>query len=168
MKILGMDSSTSTTGISLNDNGKITFASFIDTSKIYNNKEKISHIINTFISQLESADIINLESALGSFSFGFSNQKTIILLARFNGILEYVLSERFPNTKINLINVNTCRKKVFGRCRIKGIKSKEFVRMELERLISDLHKFDVKNKKGLPDKRNADIYDAIVLALYGM
>jgi hypothetical protein len=167
MIVCGLDSSTVTSGISLCENGKITFASFADTSKFETNKDKIFHIIETFRPQFESADVINLESALGSFSFGFSNQKTIVLLARFNGILEYVLNETFPNKKIQLVNVNTCRKKVFGRCRIKGIKGKEFVQMELERILPNLHTFDKLNKKNLPDKRNSDIYDSICLSLYG-
>lgn len=168
MKIIGLDSSTSCTGLSMCENGKITFASFLDTSKLNTNKEKCLYIIEKFKSQFEIADVINLEAALGAFSFGFTSAKTIVLLARFNGILEYVISEKFPNAKINLINVNTCRKKIFGKCRIKGIKSKEFVKMQLELLLPELHTFDVKNKKGLPDKRNADIYDAICLALYGI
>lgn len=166
MRIIGLDSSTSCTGLSICENGKIIFATFLDTSKLKTNKEKCLFIIETFKSQFESADVINLESALGGFSFGFTSAKTIIMLARFNGILEYVLTEKFKNVKINLINVNTCRKQVFGKCRIKGIKSKIFVQMQLELLLPDLHKFDVKNKKGLPDKRNADIYDAICLSLY--
>lgn len=165
MKIIGLDASTSCTGLSVCEDGKIIFASFVDTSKLVTNKEKCFHIIETFQIQFEAANVINLEAALGAFSFGFTSAKTIVLLARFNGILEYILSEKFPNVKINLINVNTVRKNVFGRCRIKGIKSKPFVQMELEKLIPDLHKFDIKNKRGMPDKRNADIYDAIVLAL---
>lgn len=167
MKIVGIDASTVTSGLAVNEDGKIIFASFVDTSKMDTNKKKCLHIINTFKSQLESADIINIESALGAFSFGFTSQNTIILLARFNAILEYILNETFPSKKINLINVNTSRKKVFGKCRIKGMKSKEFVKMQLELLMPNLHDFDINNKKGLPDKRNADIYDSIVLALYG-
>ena len=165
MKTIGLDSSTTTTGFSINENGKIVFASFIDTSKLNTNKEKCLYIIKTFESQWIGVDIINLETALGAFSFGFTSAKTVVLLARFNGILEYILGEKFPDTKINLINVNTARKKIFGRCRIKGIKSKAFVQMELEKLMPDLHKFDILNKKGMPDKRNADIYDSIVLSL---
>jgi len=166
MIVCGLDASTVTCGISLCENGKITFASFVDISKLETNKEKIFHIIETFRPKFDSANVINLESSLGSFSFGFSNQKTIILLARFNGILEYVLNETFPDKRIQLVNVNTCRKRVFNKCRIKGIKSKEFVKMELEKLLPELHKFDKLNKKNLPDKRNADIYDSIVLSLY--
>lgn len=166
MKIMGIDASTSTVGISINENGNIIFASFIDISKLKTNKEKISHIINTFHDQLKLVEIINLESALNSFSFGFTSKKTILLLARFNGILEYVLNEKFPNSKINLVNVNKARKQLFGKCRIKGLKSKEFVLQELEKTIPYIHKFDIKNKKGFSDKRNSDIYDSIVLSLY--
>ena len=89
--------------------------------------------------------------------------KQIIVLI-IEEILEY---ETYPNKKIKLINVNTSRKKVFGKCRIKGLKSKEFVKTQLENILPDLHKFDIMNRNGEPDKRNADIYDGIVLALYG-
>lgn len=167
MKICGIDASTSTVGVAINENDKIIFASFVDISKLKTNKEKCLCVAETFRFQFETVDVINLEAALGAFSFGFSSAKTIVLLARFNGILEYVLSEKFPNVKINLLNVNASRKKVFGKCRIKGIKSKAFVQMELERIMPNVHDFDVKNKRGLPDKRNMDIYDSIVLALNG-
>jgi len=168
MKICGIDASTSTIGISINEDGKVIFASFIDISKLIKNKDKCMSFIDKFKLQLESSDIINLEAALGAFAHGFTSAKTIVLLARFNGILEYIIGETFPNKIINLVNVNTCRKCVFGMSRIKGIKPKIFVQMQLEKLIPDLHKFDIINKRGLPDKRNSDIYDAIVLSLYNL
>jgi hypothetical protein len=58
------------------------------------------------------------------------------------------------------------RKQLFGKCRIKGIKSKDFVKKELESLIPDVIKHTVQNKKGNWDERNGDMYDAIVAGLY--
>ena len=58
------------------------------------------------------------------------------------------------------------RKQLFGKCRIKGVKSKEFVKSELEHLYPDIIKFTIKNKKGNWDERNGDMYDGIVCALY--
>ena len=68
------------------------------------------------------------------------------------------------NKPVILLNVNTARKKVLGKCREKGIKSKDFVKMYLEKL-HDIHKFDVLNKKNNWDVRNSDMYDAMILSL---
>jgi hypothetical protein len=58
------------------------------------------------------------------------------------------------------------RKHLFGKCRVKGIKPKEFVKEELEKLMPNVTKFTVKNKKGNWDERNSDMYDGIVCAMY--
>jgi hypothetical protein len=58
------------------------------------------------------------------------------------------------------------RKQLFGKCRIKGVKSKDFVRIELEKILPEVTKFTVLNKKGNWDDRNGDMYDAIVAGLY--
>ena len=58
------------------------------------------------------------------------------------------------------------RKQLFGKCRIKGIKSKDFVKSELESLKPDVKNFSILNKKGNWDERNGDMYDGIVCALY--
>jgi hypothetical protein len=58
------------------------------------------------------------------------------------------------------------RKQLFGKCRIKGIKSKDFVKQELESLVPDVIQFTIQNKKGNWDERNGDMYDAVVAGLY--
>ena len=68
--------------------------------------------------------------------------------------------------KVNLLSVTTMRKHLFGKCRIKGIKPKEFVKQQLESLIPDVTKFAVLNKKNNWDERNSDMYDAVVAAMY--
>jgi hypothetical protein len=107
---------------------------------------------------------INLEAALSGFAFGGATQQIIIKLARFNAVFEYIMQEHYK-VPINLLNVNTLRKKVFGKCRIKGIKSKEFVKMQLG-VRMDLSKWDKKKKNGKWDDKNFDMYDAIVASLY--
>jgi hypothetical protein len=76
-----------------------------------------------------------------------------------------IIEEHFK-VKVNLLSVNTMRKQLFGKCRIKGVKSKQFVKSELESLCPDVIKFTVLNKKGNWDDRNGDMYDAIVAGLY--
>jgi hypothetical protein len=96
----------------------------------------------------------------------FSSQQTILKLTRWNVIFEYILQEEFPEKNILVEGVNTIRKNVFGKCRTKGIKPKEFVKIQLEQLIDTLSEHIVYTKRGNIDKRTSDIYDAIVCSMY--
>ena len=106
-----------------------------------------------------------MESALMGFTSGFTKQQTIVLLARWNGVFEYILSDYFKRDVV-LVNVNTARKKVFGKCRVKGIPAKEYVKMNIPKKVPYISDFEVKNKKGIIDKRNGDMYDAVVISMY--
>lgn len=167
MVILGLDSSTSVTGWAFSDNGVIVDAGFIDTKKFETTKEKTYHVINVLEKNklMKSVDHINLEAALSGYAGGFTSQQTIITLARHNAVFAYIVEEHFK-LKVNLLSVNTMRKQLFGKCRIKGIKSKDFVKMELEQLVPDIKRFVVLNKKGNWDEKNGDMYDGVVCALY--
>ena len=167
MVILGLDSSTSVTGWSFCENGKILSAGFVDTKKLETTKEKTFHVISCLekIKEINQFDQINLEAALSGFAGGFTSQQVIITLARHNAVFAYIIEDHFKK-KVNLLSVNTIRKQLFGKCRIKGIKSKDFVRQELESLVPDVIKFITQNKKGNWDERNGDMYDAVVASLY--
>jgi len=167
MVILGLDSSTSVTGWSFCENGKILSAGFVDTKKLETTKEKTFHVISCLekIKEINQFDQINLEAALSGFAGGFTSQQVIITLARHNAVFAYIIEDHFKK-KVNLLSVNTIRKQLFGKCRIKGIKSKDFVRQELESLVPDVIKFTIQNKKGNWDERNGDMYDAVVASLY--
>lgn len=167
MVILGLDSSTSVTGWAFSDSGVILDAGFIDTKKFETTKEKTYHVIGVLEKNklMKSVECINLEAALSGYAGGFTSQQTIITLARHNAVFAYIIEEHFK-LKVNLLSVNTMRKQLFGKCRIKGIKSKDFVKMELEKLIPDIKKFVVLNKKGNWDEKNGDMYDGVVCALY--
>jgi hypothetical protein len=167
MVILGLDSSTSTTGWSFCENGKILSAGFVDTKKLETTKEKTFHVISYLekTKEIKRFDEINLEAALSGFAGGFTSQQVIITLARHNAVFAYIIEEHFKK-KVNLLSVNTMRKQLFGKCRIKGIKSKDFVKQELESLVPDVIQFTIQNKKGNWDERNGDMYDAVVAGLY--
>lgn len=167
MVILGLDSSTSTTGWSFCENGKILSAGFVDTKKLETTKEKTFHVISYLekTKEIKRFDEINLEAALSGFAGGFTSQQVIITLARHNAVFAYIIEEYFKK-KVNLLSVNTMRKQLFGKCRIKGIKSKDFVKQELESLVPDVIQFTIQNKKGNWDERNGDMYDAVVAGLY--
>ena len=167
MVILGLDSSTSVTGWSFCENGKILSAGFVDTKKLETTKEKTFHVISCLekTNEIKRFDEINLEAALSGFAGGFTSQQVIITLARHNAVFAYIIEDHFKK-KVNLLSVNTIRKQLFGKCRIKGIKSKDFVRQELESLVPDVIKFTTQNKKGNWDERNGDMYDAVVASLF--
>jgi len=167
MVILGLDSSTSVTGWAFREDKKILSAGFIDTKKFDSTKEKTFHVISVLEKDpnISKMSHINLEAALSGFAGGFTSQQVIITLARHNAVFAYILEEHFKK-KVNLLSVTTMRKHLFGKCRIKGIKPKEFVKQQLESLMPDVTKFTAQNKKGNWDERNSDMYDAVVCAMY--
>jgi len=164
---LGLDASTSVVGWAFSENSDIIDAGYIDISKQETNKDKTFFVIQELEKNqhLQKISHINLEAALSGFAGGFTSQQVIIKLSRFNAVFEYIISEKwkFP---IHLINVNTARKKVLGKARQKGLKSKEFVKQELPKIVPYIHQFDKINKIGNVDKRMNDVWDAIVMSLY--
>lgn len=168
MIVCGIDASTSIVGWSFSNDGSIIDAGFLNISKLKTNKQKILVVID-FLKKhplIEKTNHLNLEAALSGFSSGFTSQKTIITLSRWNAIFEYVLSETFL-FPINLINVNTARKKIFGKSRIKGIKPKIFVKQQLPIIVSNIKEFEKLNRNGDWDAHNSDMYDAVVASLFG-
>lgn len=163
--ILGIDASTRTVGWAVYDGKTILDAGFIDISKIETNKEKVNHVIEILekTSYIKQVDRIHLEAALSGFMRGRSSQQTVILLARFNAVFEYIISEHWK-LPVQLLSVTTARKAVFGKCRIKGVDPKVYVKNQLS-LRMDLTKFDKLNKLKDWDQRNSDTYDAIVMAM---
>ena len=59
----------------------------------------------------------------------------------------------------------TARKCVFGKARIKGIKAKDFVKGQVEKLY-ETKKWCKTTTRGNWDKRNIDMYDGLVMSLY--
>ena len=106
---------------------------------------------------------IKLEAALNGFMHGRTSQQIVIMLARFNATLEYVLSDKFQ-VPVTLVGASTARKKVLGKAFIKGMTAKEWVKQELPKHIPDLDKYIKLNKLGNYDKRNEDTLDAIVIS----
>jgi hypothetical protein len=168
MVILGFDCSTTVAGWAFSENGKIVDAGFVDISNLTTNRDKVFLIIDTIEKRplFPKIDHINLEAALSGFAGGFTSQQVIIMLSRFNAVFEYVITERWQKT-VNLLNVNTARKKVFGKARVKGVKSKDYVQMSIPATVPNYEQFNVINKRGNVDKRMNDVWDAMVIALYG-
>lgn len=165
MATLGLDASTRTVGWAFYD-GEIKDAGFIDISKLETNKEKSQQVISVLDQNplMKVTEKINLEAALSGFMGGKTSQQTIILLVRFNAVLEYILSEHW-RIPVTLIGASTARKKVFGKARVKGLTGKEYVRQQIDSRFSYVHKFDKMNRNGVPDAKCADMYDAMVQAM---
>jgi hypothetical protein len=163
--ILGLDASTSTVGYAFSNSGDVIDAGFIDISDIKNNREKAAKVVDILKNHplADKITTINLEGSLSGFA-GPSSRTVVILLARWNAVLEYALQDAF-NININLVGAMTARKQVFGASRVTGIKPKEFVKERLDNMI-DISRWQIKNKKGNVDKRIEDVRDAIVMSLY--
>ena len=144
----------------------IVDAGFIDLSRLETNKEKALHVISVLESNpnMPVTSTINLEAALSGFMGGRTSQQTIIKLARFNAVFEYIMSEHWK-IPVNLVSVTTARKKVFGKARVKGFTGKEYVRQQIDSRFNYIHKFDKLNTRGAWDAHNEDVYDAVVIAM---
>jgi Holliday junction resolvasome RuvABC endonuclease subunit len=169
--VLGLDASTSTIGYCLSHvksrNGQfIVAAGFIDLSKHHTIEDKMYRFNMALMCiTCEDAPHVYLEEPVMGFRTGKTTQQTIVNLAKFNATLQYSL--RFNGYQVTMVNANTARKRVFGRAGFRGVKPKDFVRQNLPRICPMVEDFRVHTKRNLLDKRNDDMYDAVVLALYG-
>jgi hypothetical protein len=163
MKVLGLDLSTTTCGYAITESGSILFAGFIDISKVETYKDKSDLIIETLKGQ--SFEKIIIEESLFGFAGGGTSQQVIIKLVKNKAVIGYILENHY-GVKVESIHAQTARKKALGAARIKGVKPKVFVKSSIERMY-DMTPWIIKNTKGNDDKRNEDMYDAIVLSLAG-
>ena len=165
MVTLGLDISTTCVGYAFTKDKKILDMGFIDIKKEKTPKEKVFKVLDFLnnSSYIDEVFDINIEDNLSGFAGGRTSQQVIIKLAKFNAILCFMLE----NFDFNVHNINpmTARKNVFGKARIKGIKAKDFVKEEIEKRFKT-KKWCKSTKTGLWDKRNIDMYDGLVMALY--
>ena len=173
MIVCGLDASTSIVGYAFATGSLVVNAGFFNISKLDTNKEK-AHEVVKLLSDIRvnnanfyyKIDHINLEAALSGFGGGLTSQQTIITLSRWNAVLQYVLEYQM-GIPVVLCNVNTMRKKVLGKAKIKGIKPKEYVKTTLPKLYPDIKRFEKLNRKNELDAHNSDMYDAVIAALFG-
>ena len=166
MVILGLDVSTTTIGYAFTKDRKILDMGFIDISKQGTFKDKAYHAMGVLDDNryMEKTDKIIVEDSLSGFMGGKTRMQTIIKLAKFNAILCYILEEEF-NIEVKSINPMTVRKNVFGKARIKGIKSKDFVKEQIEKRYKT-KQWCKTTSRGNWDKRNIDMYDALTMSLF--
>ena len=165
MVILGLDASTTCVGYAFTQDKKILDMGFIDIRKEKTPKDKVQKVLG-FLHEspyIDDVNDINIEDNLSGFAGGRTSQQVIIKLAKFNAILCFML-ENFE-FNVHSINPMTARKNVFGKARVKGIKAKDLVKMNIEEMY-DTKKWCKKTKTGLWDKRNIDMYDGLVMSLF--
>ena len=165
MVSLGLDASTTCVGYAFTQDKKILDMGFIDIKKEKTPKDKVEKVLDFLhkSSYIDNVIDINIEDNLSGFAGGRTSQQVIIKLAKFNAILCFML-ENFE-FKVHSINPMTARKNVFGKARIKGLKAKDFVKQEIEKMYNT-KKWCKETARGNWDKRNIDMYDGLVMSLF--
>ena len=130
--ILGLDVSTSITGITLLDNkGEVVYNTSVDTRKYKNFFEKAKEFEYEIKYLWQSTNIdllpkrIFIEQSLQSFRSGFSSAKTLSTLARFNGVVSWIIYKNW-GVEPEYIAATSARKKA-GITVPKGVKGKDAV-----------------------------------------
>ena len=166
MVTLGLDASTTCVGYAFTKDKKILDMGFIDIKKEKTPKEKVFRVLDILNknSYIDETYKINVEDNLQGFAGGRTSQQVIVKLAKFNAILCFQLEEVF-DMEVHNINPMTARKNVFGKARVKGLKAKDFVKQEIEKMYNT-KKWCKETTRGNWDKRNIDMYDGLVMALF--
>ena len=165
MVTLGLDASTNCVGYAFTKDKKILDMGFIDIKKEKTSRDKVEKVLD-FLHEspyIDSVMDINIEDNLSGFAGGRTSQQVIIKLAKFNAILCFML-ENFEYN-VHSINPMTARKNVFGKARVKGLKAKDFVKEEIEKMYNT-SKWCKETTRGNWDKRNIDMYDGLVMSLF--
>ena len=127
---LGLDISTSCTGITiLNSDGLLKELTYVSTNKEKSLFSKAKMIKNKLLEISSKWDIseVFVEENLQSFSTGMSSAKTLLQLARINGIVSFSCFEIFE-LEPQFLNVNSVRKQCqMPIDRKSGVKIKEQV-----------------------------------------
>tara|TARA_R100001594_G_scaffold145491_2_gene195759 strand:+ start:2055 stop:2576 length:522 start_codon:yes stop_codon:yes gene_type:complete len=166
--ILGLDISTSITGATvLDENGEVAYCEAWDLR----NKKKFPDLYSkaAFIkSKLWEIDdefgISNvfIEQSLMAFRPGFSSAKTILTLAKFNGIVSYICQDDFESPEY--IGASTARK----ACGIKVEKGKKAKEVVLKFVLDNEDNFVIEyTKQGNPKPGSYDRADSYIIAKAG-
>ena len=124
--ILGLDISTSITGATiLNSSGVVVYNEAWDLRK-YKTFFKKAEYVEQKLSDLSfNIERVYIEQSLQSFRSGFSSAKTLSTLARFNGVVSWMVY-RILQAEPEYIAATSARKRV-GITVPRGMKAKECV-----------------------------------------
>ena len=165
--ILGLDISTSITGLTILDpgTGAILYCDHIDMRKEKNFFKKADMIENKLenISYRFFISKIYVEQSLQSFRSGFSSAQTLSLLSKINGIVSWQCYKIFGLQPQYLAAISA--RKLVGIKVPKGQKAKEVV---MKFVIDKVDDFDVEyTRHGNPKPGYADRADSYVIAKAG-
>ena len=167
-KIIGLDISTSITGVTVIESGKIIETTFWDTRNkkhfptIYHKakfiKDKIKDLKDRY-----TVSSIYIEQSLHSFRSGFSSAQTLSTLSRLNGIVSWMCYEAF-GLQPEMIAATSARK-LAGVGIKRGDNAKEKV---LQFIIDSYPDIEIQyTKHGNPKPGTLDMCDSIIIALAG-
>lgn len=165
---LGLDISTSITGATIIQDGKIIKTTFWDTrnknkfATIYDKANFVKRKLQDLASEYEISTIY-IEQSLHSFRSGFSSAQTLSTLSRFNGIISWLCWDLF-GIQPEMIAATSARKQA-GVGIKRGDNAKEKV---LQFVIDKYPDIEIQyTKHGNPKPGTLDMCDSIVIALAG-
>ena len=167
-KILGLDISTSITGMTIIEKENILETCFFDTRNkkkypsLYEKADLIQYHLWNIKERYDIAHVY-IEQSLQSFRSGFSSAKTLSTLSRFNGIISWNCYKTF-DIKPEMIAASSARK-LAGIGIKRGDNAKEKV---LQFILDSYPDIEVQyTKHGNPKPGTLDMCDSIVIALAG-
>ena len=165
--ILGLDISTSITGVSIMDrHGELIYCKAWRTDKkglsFYQKLDIIRDNI-CFLKSQYPIEKIYVEEPLGMFAAGRSSAQIISKIQRFNGVACWVLREAFK-IEPHYLNAHTARK----LCGIKTRRGQKAKEVAFQNMLENEKKFKVEyTKKGNPIKGSYDRSDSLVVVKAG-
>ena len=162
--ILGLDVSTSITGVTLlNKEGKVIHNDAWDTRKYKNFFEKAKFVEQKLKELPVGVKKVYIEQSLQSFRSGFSSAKTLSTLARFNGVVSWMVYG-ILHVEPEYIAATSARKKV-GITVPRGTKAKQCV---IKHVIDNVPSVSISyTKHGNPKPQCYDMADSWVIARAG-
>tara|TARA_R100001510_G_scaffold57627_1_gene66512 strand:+ start:925 stop:1443 length:519 start_codon:yes stop_codon:yes gene_type:complete len=163
--ILGLDISTSITGVTLLDlNNKIILNNSIDLRKHKNFFVKSEKVAEYFSNLSKKPDSVFIEQSLQSFRSGFSSATTLSLLSRFNGVVSWLAFKEW-GLEPQYIAATSARK-LAGIKITKGTPAKQQV---LQHLLDTEPSFVVEyTRHGNPKPDTYDRADSLIIARAGL
>lgn len=179
--ILGLDISTSITGVSVVAEGELVYYGSIDLRKFKGTfpkalemKEKLMDLYEMYQCDNETkmriadgapypVEHIFIEQPFTFFNSGGSSAKTMAILQKFNGIVSWIVYELFE-IEPQFIGANEARK----LCGIKVPRGQKAKKVVLEHLLQTEKAFAIEyTSHGNPKPESYDRADAIVIARAG-
>ena len=174
--ILGLDISTSCVGwCVLDSDSSLIEMGYIPLSKeidVFSKVRRVSDELSSLHISFAIKDIF-IEENLQAFRPGLSSAKTLLTLARFNGIITYVSYQEFNIKPVN-INVNSARKALGIKIKKKHEKSTKEQVVDWATIKLKNYEWPTKKLKSGPRKGQVildpvcfDMADSFVIALAG-